>query len=463
MSPLASTDGSSRTRWLPSLVLVVGFLLATAGPVLMGLDHFPSKSIDMDRNHVPVIRAFAVDWPAPGLQDYDSATTPGMHVVLAGLITAFGDSETMLQLATCMFGGFLAWIAWWFASRVVGGWIAVACVLPLACSPYVLGNAIWVMTDDLALALVAISVGVAIFQRPSISGASVSGVAMVCSVLVRQINVWPTAVAWLATILGASAVRRRLPFRDRFDEGSSAIPTLVLGVGVLAAFAVLGAFVLLWGGLVPPSFQPGGGGAAVHSGGLNLAVTPYVLSLVGVYGLPAMVVLLPLWREDSGVRRNGLIGAGIGVLVGVLLHSAPGIEHGRVGGWLWTLADRGPVLGGRSIVLFLGSGLGGFTTGALFGLVSRADRSRAAWLMLGFAVSFLAAYTANAQAFQRYFDPPVLLALGWALSLSSGASTSGGVVSSGRIAWAGVGMGGLQVVFAVATLYLKLGFPPAPA
>ena len=83
--------------------------------------------------------------------------------------------------------------------------------------------------------------------------------------------------------------------------------------------------------------------------------------------------------------------------------------------------------------------------------------------MVGFAVSFLAAYTANAQAFQRYFDPPVLLALGWALSLASNASTSGGRVSPGRIACAGIAMAAMQVFFAVSTLYLRLGTAPGSA
>ncbi len=438
------------------ILLAIAFLIATLGPVLLGLDQFPSKSIDMDRNHVPVIRAFAADWPTPDLDDYDSATTPGMHLALAGLIRVGGDSETLLQSATCLFGASLVWIAWFFASRVAGAWLAVACTLPLAASPYVLGNAIWVMTDDLALALAAISMGVAIFTRPSIAGSTTSGVAMVLSVLVRQINVWPTAVAWMATMLGRPTIRRRLPFRDRLDDGDSFSPSIVLAIGVVAAFAVLGAFIVRWHGLVPPMFQPGGSGAATHAGGLNVAVTPYTLTLVGVYAMPAMLVLLPYWREDDSIRRRAVIGTVVGLAAGLLLDSAPGIDVGRNGGWLWTLADRLPVVAGRSTVLLAGATLGGLAAGTMLGLARSAGRERAAWLMLGFGLSFLAAYTANAQAFQRYFDPPALLAIGWGLAAAANARTEAGPVTNGRLGVAAVGVAGMQMVFAVATLYLPL-------
>lgn len=98
--------------------------------------------------------------------------------------------------------------------------------------------------------------------------------------------------------------------------------------------------------------------------------------------------------------------------------------------------------------------------GAFFGLLAAAGRARAGWLLIGFAASFLAAYTANAQAFQRYFDPAVLLALGWALALAVGARTSAGPLGSSRVALAAVGMAAMQAVFAVATLYLKMEFDP---
>ena len=448
-----------RARWVPGAVLMVGFLLLTAGPVIVGFDHYPQKSIDMDHYHLEVIHGFAAEWPNPRLDDYKSATTPGMHLVLAAMVRVLGPSETLLQLATCLFGAGLIGVGWWFGTRVVGGWVAAACMLPLALSPYVLGNAIWVMTDNFSLALVAVSIGIAVFIRPSKKNALVSGLFLILAVLVRQINVWPTALAWCSTMLGQPEIRRRLSFRDELDDAATPGPPVVLGGGVMVAFLVLGAFILLWGGLVPPSFQPGGEGPQ-HSGGFNLAVAPFVLTLVGIYGMPALIVFLPMWREDPPVRRSALMGAGVGLLIGIALHSSPGADHNRVGGWLWTLAERLPVIGDRSVVLILGASLGGFVAGSLHGLLASAGRSRAGWLLIGFAASFIVAYTANAQAFQRYFDPPVLLALGWALALTIGARTSAGSPGFPRIVVAGLAMAGMQAVFSGVTLYLQLGFDP---
>jgi hypothetical protein len=180
------------------------------------------------------------------------------------------------------------------------------------------------------------------------------------------------------------------------------------------------------------------------------------LTLVGVYALPAMLVLLPYWREDASIRRRAIIGAIVGLAAGLLLDSAPGIDVGRNGGWLWTLADRLPVIAGRSTVLLAGATVGGLAAGAMLGLARSAGRERAAWLMLGFGLSFLAAYTANAQAFQRYFDPPTLLAIGWGLAAAANARTEAGPVTNGRLGVAAVGVAAMQMVFAVATLYVPL-------
>ena len=129
------SEHAGRRGLLAPVFLLLAFLLVTMGPVLAGLDDFPEKSVDQDRNHLPVIRAFAASLPDIDLLEYDSATTPGMHVLLAVMVRAGIDGETSLQLASCVFGAMLVLVAWWFAACVVSRWTAVACVLPLAASP----------------------------------------------------------------------------------------------------------------------------------------------------------------------------------------------------------------------------------------------------------------------------------------------------------------------------------------
>ena len=303
-------------------------------------------------------------------------------------------------------------IAWWFAARIAGPWFAVAAVAPLALNPYTLGNAIWVMTDNLSLGLLAIAMGSSIFLNARTRVILATSLALVAAALVRQINVWVTAGAWLAVVLCLPAIGNRLRIRDPLQQSFSASGLVVISIGVAASFAVVGFFAYLWGGLVPPMLSD------YHDHGLNVAVTPYTLTLLGVYGFPLWLLVFQRLRGSLLVRKGVLIGAVLGLALGILLESRTGIDVGRSGGWLWLAASSLPGVAGRSIVLVLGAAAGGALGGGLVASIIQAGRSRAALLGIVFAASFLAAYTVNSQAFQRYFDGPVLLALGWAMALA---------------------------------------------
>jgi len=77
-------------------------------------------------------------------------------------------------------------------------------------------------------------------------------------------------------------------------------------------------------------------------------------------------------------------------------------------------------------------------------------------LVSGFAVSFLAAYTVNSSAFQRYFDPPILLAIGWCLASLDAGRTTYGPIGRGQLRLAAFGVFSLQAVFTFLTLYAKM-------
>jgi hypothetical protein len=190
------------------------------------------------------------------------------------------------------------------------------------------------------------------------------------------------------------------------------------------------------------------------------AMTPAAFTLLGIYAFPATVLLLPYWAHDRSVRRLAIVGLLVGLLAGVLLESAVGKEHGRIGGVLWTAAGLSPTVLGRSSLIVVGSAFGGATAGILFGLLVAAGRARTAWLLAAFAVSFLAAYTVNSFAFQRYFDPPLLLALGWCLASLEFRETSGGRIGRGQLRLAAAGVCSMQVVFSGISIYLMLGWAP---
>lgn len=456
-------------------ILLLAFLAGTLGPVLLGFDRFPQKSVDHDFHHIPVILSFAEMLPNVELSDYASATTPGMHLALAVFVRMAGVSdprttETLLQVCSCVFGVLLIVTAFRYALRVASPWTAFACVLPLASSPYVLGNAIWVMTDNLSLALIAITIGSTLFCEANGACALRSGVALVCSVFVRQVNIWVSGVALLGYWLQWNPVRR-LFFREESQaEGSGPAATVIFTIAMMSAVGIITCFVFLWGGLVPPMFQVGGSGMT-HAGGFNYGITPGSFALLGVYASPAIVILTPFWIHDGRILRTMMIGLGVGLLTGLIFESVAGEEYGRMSGWLWLFASRTPTVLDRSCLVFAGSIVGGGTAGVLFGLLISAERARTAWLLAGFAVSFLAAYTVNSWAFQRYFDPPILLGIGWCLAsletaarvpATRGSATEGltradcNSLGTVQIRLAAIGVFVMQAVFAAFTLYGKM-------
>jgi hypothetical protein len=72
-------------------------------------------------------------------------------------------------------------------------------------------------------------------------------------------------------------------------------------------------------------------------------------------------------------------------------------------------------------VLLVGlSALGGFMVAALWSRADRAGRGGAAGMLLAALAVMVLAQCLNAQTFQRYFDPWVLLAIGWLAAMGSG-------------------------------------------
>lgn len=438
----------NRSRFAAGFVAIFGFLLLTLIPVLSGYDKYGNKTYDMDKFHVPAIYTFAEQFPAVDVSDYSSATTPGMHLVLAAVVKIFGPCETNLQITTCIFGALLIFIAWFYASTKARPWVALAAVVPLALNPYILGNSIWVMTDNLSLALLAVVIGSSVFLRPRTGTVVWTSVAMVCAVLVRQINLWVVAGAWVATVLGSPFLRKRLPWHDELDDDFSPAHVIVISVGILITIAVLVFFFFMWGGMVPPSLQN------YHvSGGFNFAVTPYVLTMLAIYGSPIVLFFASRILGNSFTLRLMCAGAIGGFLLGIVFESSPGLEVGRVGGWLWTLAEKSPVVLGRTVFLVFGSVLGGILLGAIAGLLREANNGRAVFMLFLFGASFLAASTVNSQAFQRYFDGPTLLFLGWSLVLTIRSTDSN---DEQRVVFTCALMALIQAVFCSYTLYLPL-------
>ncbi|MFM7809643.1 MAG: hypothetical protein ACKPEA_17215, partial [Planctomycetota bacterium] len=297
----------------------------------------------------------------------------------------------------------------------------------VALCSYLLGSAIWTTTDALAIALAAATLAVGMLGRGDVRSSLMAGLLGCGAVTVRQILIWTSIPAGLRAALSVAG-----PNRGR-------VPRLVFAVG-LPAMCVI-AFMLVWGGSVPPRFHD------YHKAVWNPAAITLFLACFGLFG----AVLLPgIWlRLGRDARRGCLIMAAAAAFVGAIPRSdyrkvlAPeeqavsmgtawmwepppaeavrgAGEVGRWGGPLWEIAKRTPSFQCRSILLIVLSGFGGAVLIGLWTLADRSGRHIHALLLLAAVFGMALTQCFNAQTFQRYFDPWILLTLGWMVAMALG-------------------------------------------
>ncbi|MFM9995421.1 MAG: hypothetical protein ACKVU4_06420 [Phycisphaerales bacterium] len=404
-------DRQSRNApWWPTAALLALFaaaaiplILAGGVPGRAGSDHY--------NYHEPAIRRFAQEWPSPDLSNYLSATTPLYHLTLAGFARYVADSTAGLRLVSALFTvGLLAVFSRACARRLPHqpGLVLALC-LPLAASLHVFPPGVWLLPDNagwlgvLAIWLIALSPS---WTWPRLALAS--GL-LVMLVLTRQIHVWSAALVWTAAWLSD----------DRTAVGSDRGPLIPVGpllrptparlrraaaalLLTLPAFAVVGVFVSIWGGLVVPRYQ------GMYRGWSG-ATPAFALSLLACYSAFFAGWLAPGLMDALRRRRTPLLAAAaIGLTAAVLPVTTYSLGDGRFGG-LWYLvdyfADRLPVIGGRTSVIFLVLAPIGAAALVLW-LDALPIRTRL--IMLAAFVAFEAAQTTSLP-WQRYHEPMLLM------------------------------------------------------
>lgn len=408
---------------LACLALVAATIALTLPAIAAGI--LGPKAFDHRFFHLPLVREWAERWPLVDITDYNSATGPLYHWILAGVAQIVGvgsgaETSLPLQIANSLAASAFAFVVYAFARRRVDPMLAMGCALPVLMSPYVLGNAIWMMTDNLSLTFVAITIGSAAFGTTTTGSRLRQGGVAALAVATRQINLWllaPLAMSWW--IGGRRNVGAAL--------AAAAMPV-----------AVLLLFVAMWKGLVPPRFR------TLHASGLNPAAIGFTLTLVAAYG----ACLLP--AAAGGMRRlvarpGTVVAIAIaGAALGALGPSFASEEAGRNGGWLWTLVEHAPVIAGRSVILLFGGACGLLMLAAFFAELEPHGGKHAAMVVLTGLAGFVAAHVANAQIFQRYYDPMVLLTLVWLAATFPRRTLTG---------WCLAVLAVQQGIFAAATLY----------
>ena len=413
-------------RWFAVVALIC---LGIVVPAILAGGGGSSQARDFRGYHAIEIRRIQSQWPAPDLRDSCTSTTPGFHLVLGGRAAA-GLPATSLRLV----GGLSAMLAWLVIWRVAAVWTtpirALIVSAPLAMSSYLLGSAVWTTTDALAIGLAAATLAVGMLGGGKLASSLVAGLVGTGAVAVRQILVWTIIPATLRAL--------------RADDASkhARVWSVMLAVGLPAI--TVGAFMLVWGGSVPPRFHD------YHKAVWNPAAITFVLASFGLFG----TVLIPgIWlRLDRAARSGCLIIAVCSAAVGATPRSdyrkvlapeeqatsmgtasmweAPPAEAirgageiGRWGGPLWEAAKQAPTVRGRSVLLVVLCGIGGWVLAGLWRLAGPSGRHPQTLLMLAVCGMSLT-QCLNAQTFQRYFDPWVLLALGWMVAMALGSDRS---------------------------------------
>ena len=377
----------SRRAVVVALVLAAIYLI-----IALPLVHKQSIDIYDTRDeanfHYPTVIEFRNDFPALDLINYGSPTTPLYHIVvaLAGLV--MGPDIVRLRyinLAVSLLCVLVVFNFWWKKGDIAKASLLVAI---FALSPYFLGPAIRLATDNAALIAVFLTYIVLQTSTLTKSTAIIANLLILVTILTRQIYAWliPAYVvyAWLqsAMKLNRSFIRLTLPV---------VIPVVGLSV-----------FLSLWGGLTTPHLPS-------HTAtSLNWDSPIFVIALLGLYGTffaPWFYQALPNFSQ----WRMLIVVAFLFTVICFLIHPVSN-EYTELirGGALWLVVSRLPTVFSTSIVLwFL------FPLGLVYSYILLKDSvSRDDYVLVLFYLFCLLSSIINSRTYQKYYEPFLLFLLG---------------------------------------------------
>ncbi|MEC9374275.1 MAG: hypothetical protein VYC34_10545 [Planctomycetota bacterium] len=399
-----------RTPWKRATcsALLVTLPFAAVVWTIIALDAFPQTrgAADQDKFHLVAIRQFIAEWPKFDVTDYASATTPGYHILIATVGRLISDDLLALRLAGSMFGVGLVFTFGTLMARRTSMREGAALAAPLACSMFIVSAGAWLLTDNAGWWGVLGIMSIAFFARVRARSLALGGLALLALVAIRQIHLWAAAMVWLAAFLGSPVeAEDGMEARGERRLVSRLSRSAVAAVATLPAFLFVGWFVKTWGGLAPPTFQTPYAttkGSLVTGG--NPATVGTVLALAGIFGVFFLGYAWPAARARLAMARGWWGVIGVFTLLAFLACAIPVTTYSHAEGrWtgIWDVVRRTPIVMDRSLFLIGAATVGG----AMLGLWFTALRDRDRWMFLGSFVAFLAAQAASALAWQRYYEP----------------------------------------------------------
>lgn len=418
---------STPARLRALLVLTVAYALLVV-PVILSGRGGTNEAGDAAKFHEPVIETMVEQWPSPDIVHYRSTTSPGYHLLMAGLIKLTGAESVrspIVRLANALLTWGLVAACFWWASAFCSSWLALALTTPLLLSPYTLGGGIWLTTDTTAWCFVALAVGGAIATvRATPARFGMLGLCATLAVAVRQVQVWPIAPIGLLAIL-AGPIRGWVPRWIRVGDDPARVSWARMLWGLccaLAPVALLACFVWLWGGLTPPEYRD------KHDVGANPATFAFALSMAAVFGVWFLPVAMGELRNGALKSKWLWLCIGIALLAAIVpatdwvrTELADGTRwNPRDNGWLWKpIVRRAPDLFGRtSVVILLLAPMGAGVVWLLRRAAVTAGNGARANMLLLTMLGWLIAQSMNSLAWQRYFEPMILMGLIWLTAMA---------------------------------------------
>lgn len=396
--------------------MLAGLYLALVLPMVLTGAGYAPPAWDEEIYHLPIIQTMRDQWPHIDVVHYDSATTPGYHVVMAGVLRATGSVMAMRLCNAAISLGLVLGVyraLRRLAPDALGG-TAAALTLPLVASQYFLGAAIWLTTDNTALLFVVLGVGGVVISKFTPTRGVIAGVCGAMAVLVRQLHVWVAAPIGLAGLLASPLVKfAPRALRDDSLQAPRSWKQLVFGViGAALPLAVLAVFVWLWGGLLPVTEKV----RAQHLKGVNPATWGFALSLCAVLGVWFLTVGHAGVRDVIANLRSWfawVAAAGVAGLASAIAVPTFWLDRVRDTGPIWKAVKIAPAPMGRSVVIAVLAPIGAVVLLLLWRRAAEAGRRVPATMLILSMVAWLAAQTANIMCWHRYFEPLILIALAW--------------------------------------------------
>jgi hypothetical protein len=374
--------------WLPVLLLffVPALILVTAN---FNYANPAFASLDQKYSHLPTIRYIAAHGASIDYSHFISRSAPGYYLLMAAVDHWITDSIVGLRLFNLVITAGLVAVWTFSLSSLCKSPLVVVLAAPFLFSDSIYTRGLWLSTDNLAwLSVVAIMLIGVQYVNSNIA-ISAAAFFVPAAVGVRQIHAWTIPFLLVAALVGGGLHR--------------AVRMLA---AIVPALLLITYFLLTWHGLEPP------GGQARYSG-FSLAALPMMFSLMGIFGL---FYAAAIWQEIRNMwcnnpvlaRRFVYCGMSSGAIAGLVPGSTFESFHRQSG--IWVLAQHTPVFLGRSPAVTVLAVLGGLIGSLVFLAMARRDRLIFATSIICFTV----AQTANSSIFERYYEPLVLIVLGFA-------------------------------------------------